>query len=69
MIITIEHVRGTKGFNTRGRLCVVGARNWFKTHDLDFADFLANGIDEGILLATGDAFAIAVVEQAHGQQE
>jgi hypothetical protein len=68
VIITIEHVRGTKGFNTRGRLCVIGTRAWFKTHNLDFADFLDNGIDEEILLATGDAFAIAVVEQAHGEE-
>lgn len=67
MKITIDHVRGTKGFNTRGRLCVHGARRWFKDHDLDFADFLKNGIDEEILLATGDAFAIAVVGQAHGE--
>lgn len=67
MKITIEHVRGTKGFNARDRLCVPGARIWFKEHDLDFRDFLRNGIDEEILLATGDAFALAVVEQAHGR--
>ena len=68
MRITIEHARGTKGFNTQGRLCVPGIRLWFKTHNLSFADFLSNGIEEEDLLKTGDAFAIAVVEQAHGQE-
>jgi hypothetical protein len=65
----MEDVRATAGFNDRDSLCAIGTRKWFKEHKLDFRDFLRNGIDEEILLATGDAFAVAVVEQAHGRQQ
>lgn len=68
MIITMADVRATKGFNTRDSLCAKGARRWFEQNGLDFRDFLKNGIDEEILLNVGDAFAVAVVEQAHGRQ-
>lgn len=43
--------------------CVAGARGWFRTYDLDFRDFLKNGIDAEVLLATGDALAEQVVER------
>lgn len=68
MIITMADVRATKGFNTRDSLCAPGARRWFHEHNLDFRDFLKNGIEEEVLLEIGDAFAVAVVEQAHGRQ-
>jgi hypothetical protein len=67
VIITMEHVRATAGFNDRDSLCAIGARKWFRQHNLDFRSFLKNGIEEEVLLATGDAFALAVVEQAHGR--
>jgi len=43
--------------------CVAGARTWFGEYDLDFRDFLKNGIDADVLLATGDAMAVQVVER------
>lgn len=50
--------------------CAAGARDWFKAHDLDFRDFLTNGIAASVLLATGDALAEQVVarkrEREHG---
>lgn len=67
MIITMQHVRTTKGFSRRVGLCARGTRAWFKKYNLDYSDFLKNGIDEESLLATRDAFAVAVVEQAHGK--
>ena len=68
MIITMQDVRKTEGFSKRVGLCAKGTRLWFAKHNLDYTDFLKNGIAEEILLATGDAFANAVVEQAHGRR-
>lgn len=61
MRIFIHHIRGS-------RICLSGARHWWKEHNLDWTDFLNNGIEEEVLLKTGDAHARRVVEYAHGQQ-
>jgi hypothetical protein len=68
VIITMSDVRKTRGFSRRVGLCSRGTRLWFKTYNLDYTDFLKNGVAEEVLLATNDAFAIAVVEQAHGRR-
>lgn len=52
--ITIDDVR-------QAGHCPSGTRTWFKDHDLDFRDFLMNGIDAGTFLADGDALAEQVV--------
>ena len=41
--------------------CVRGVRLWFKSYDLDFDDFLKNGIDSETLLNTKDSLAERVV--------
>lgn len=56
MIITITDIRNAGH-------CVAGARAWAKAYDLDFRDFLKNGIDADVVLATGDAMAIQIVER------
>lgn len=43
--------------------CVRGARAWFESYDLDFRDFLKRGIDDDAFLATGDAYAIEIVNR------
>ena len=52
--------------------CPWGLRAFWRTHRLDFADFLKNGISAEALLATGDATAAEAVarkqEQLRGQQ-
>lgn len=53
--ITINDIRGLGN-------CVRGTKNWFEGQGFDFADFLANGIDEKRFLATGDAQAQMVVD-------
>lgn len=53
-IITIDDVR-------KAGHCVRGAKTWFESYNLDFADFIRNGIAASRLLATGDAFADQVV--------
>lgn len=51
--------------------CARGSRRWFARMGLDWADFVMHGIDAEILLATGDAMALRLVEHLrarHGQQ-
>ena len=54
MIITVTDCR-------RAGHCATGIKQWFDSHDLDFRDFLKNGIEEEKFLATGDAMAVRVV--------
>jgi hypothetical protein len=45
-------------------MCSRGARQFFDRHELNWTDFLRNGIDAEIIEATGDAMALKVVEVA-----
>lgn len=56
MLITITDIR------LAGH-CVAGSRDWFAAYGLDFRDFIRNGIDAEVLLATGDALAEQVIER------
>ncbi len=56
-IATMKHIR-------RAELCSDGARRWFKANNLNWQDFLDNGIDASILEATGDVQAIQVAKLA-----
>lgn len=60
--VTIAHVRAAG-------LCVHGARAFFARHGLDFRAFLRDGIPAQVLLATGDAMALRVVEIARQRQQ
>jgi len=44
--------------------CVRGIRDWFLARDLDFRDFLRNGISADIMLSFGDAQANNIVSRA-----
>lgn len=44
--------------------CMKQVRPWFGVVGLDFRDFVKNGIPASKLLATDDAYATRVVEQA-----
>jgi hypothetical protein len=65
MIVTTRDVFTIPGFSKRHGFCRGGARAWFRSHGLDWNDFVRNGIEEEKLLAVGDAFAIATVKWAH----
>jgi hypothetical protein len=63
----VRHIRASK-------LCMRGARAWCARHNINYTDFLQNGIDCDVLAATGDHFALIVCkiareEEAAGQQE
>ena len=60
MIVRISHVR-------KARLCNRGAREWFARYGLDWQEFLDHGIDAEKLTATGDPYALRVVEVARDE--
>lgn len=64
LIVRLEHLRSVRGFHTRPGLCATGSRAWFARYGLDWRAFCRHGIDADVLLATGDAFALAVVAHA-----
>lgn len=55
-IITMKEIRAAGG-------CATGVRSFFKRYSLDFKAFLKNGISADVLLATGDALAVDVVNR------
>lgn len=57
MIITMNDV-------TAAGHCARGTRRWFEQHDMDFKDFLKNGIDADLFIEKGDHLAADVVEKA-----
>lgn len=61
MKITADHMRGM--------FCVSGARTWARRHNLDFRDFLKNGIDSEKLLATGCGLAKQIVERVEKEAQ
>lgn len=64
MIVHHRHMKAA-GLN----YCNPGARRWFKFHQLDWNEFITNGLPEEILAATGDAMALAVIEEARKEWE
>lgn len=61
MKITMRDVRAAK-------MCSRGARKFFRRYDLDWGEFVREGIDAEKVEATGDAMAIKVVEVARGRK-
>ena len=59
--VTIQDLRAS-------RLCFQGARPWFRRHGLDWQDFLKDGLDAEILVATGDALALRVIAIAEARE-
>jgi hypothetical protein len=49
--------------------CRRGTREFFYRHDLDWSEFLRNGLPEQEFLATGDAMAIRLVKVARDEQK
>ena len=57
MIVRLHHVR-------EARLCLGGARQWFKANNLSWQDFLDNGIEGEKLREIGDPIGLRVLEIA-----
>lgn len=63
VIVQLHHLSKITGFSVKPGLCRRGTRLWFAENGLDYQSFKKNGIRASELLAVGDAFAVAVVEQ------
>ena len=63
VIVRMEHCREL-------RYCARGVRELFSRYDLDYTDFLNNGIDSDKLLeaTSNDGMALAAVEVARGRK-
>ena len=59
--VIVQDVRAAK-------LCLAGARPWFRRHGLDWQAFLAHGIDAARLEATGDTLAFRVTALARERE-
>lgn len=64
MIVTVQHLHTVPTWNGRLGFCHSMSREFFKRYGLDWRGFLEHGIDEELLLATGDALAITLVKHA-----
>ena len=64
MIVTMRHLRTIPGFSKDPGFCSSGGRAFFTRYNLDWSNFLRNGIDSELLLNTGDALAKALVDHA-----
>lgn len=58
----MTHVRAAK-------MCSRGSRDFFARYGLDWQEFLQDGVDHEVLIATGDPMALQVVELALKQEE
>jgi hypothetical protein len=64
LVITTQHIYTVPAWSGDIGFCARGARAWFARHDLDWSDFVVNGIPASVLLATDDALAQQVVDHA-----
>lgn len=62
MIITVEDARKHLGY------CSPGMRRFAKKYNLNWIDFVRNGIPEEKLLATGDSLALNLVTAVRAEQ-
>lgn len=64
MIVTTRHLFSIPGYSSRQGFCRGGARDWFRAHDMDWQQFVRQGVPAAALEATGDALALALVAWA-----
>jgi hypothetical protein len=68
LIVTTKHVFSVPLHGVRPGHCRAGAKAWFAAHGIDWRGFVRDGIAAQQLLATGDAFALEVVEWARAME-
>lgn len=61
-IIYVQHLQELK-------LCVRGAKQWFRLHGLDFTDFLTNGVPCSRIEKLDDALAQKVVKYVREEEQ
>ena len=65
MIVKYRHYRTIPARDGKRGYCRAKGQEWFDAHGLDFRAFVHDGIDEAVLLATGDGLAQQLVQWAH----
>ena len=69
LIVTTGDVFTIPGFNTRPGFCRDRSKEWARRNGIDWKTFVREGVDADVLLATGDAFAVALVTWARKRRE
>ena len=64
MRVTTRHLFTIPGYSRRRGFCRGKSKAWAARHGIDWREFVRNGIEAEVLTATGDAFALALVEWA-----
>lgn len=64
MIVTTRHLFTIPGYSKRAGFCRGKSRDWFRSHGLDWRNFVEHGIPAEVLEATGDGLALALVKWA-----
>ena len=62
MIVTMTDIR-------QAGMCSHGVRGFCKHHDIDYMDFLKNGIDAEKLKLTEDGMAMALIKKLKAEAE
>lgn len=69
LIVTTEHLRTIPGRGRKPGYCVPHSRAFAAAHGLCWRSFVRAGVPAELLLATGDALAVALVEHAQAYEE
>lgn len=69
LIVTRRDLFTIPGYSPRLGFCRDRSKAWARSQGIDWKRFVREGIDADTLLATGDAFAIALVAWAHTRRE
>lgn len=62
-IVTVDDWHNVRNISGH-QYCTRGAKQWARTHKLDFDKFVMEGLPASQFLATGDALALEFVEAA-----
>jgi len=68
LIVTTQHLYSVPNFNGRIGFCARGTRAWCARHNIDWSKFVREGVPASVLIATGDALALRVVEHARSMR-
>lgn len=69
LIVTVQHLHTVPTWTTRTGYCAKQSRAFFTEQGLDWLNFVREGIDAEVLLATGNALAAHLVEHARSVEE
>lgn len=67
ILITVNDLRALRDLKGKG-YCIRGAKEWAARHNIDFSQFVREGIRSSVLLATGDQLAEDLVRFAEQER-